>query len=207
MRSSLSPAVFHRRRRSQSVAAPGLDDILFPKLYEDEWELADARNTDLERARFFMIRFANTSKDPTIQQELVAIASNQQNRTIPALASSPACSTPARRSSDCRKSPVSRSRPDSRPTPMLLRPLSRPRHLPARLPVAVADAAPRSTPARSTPTSPLSATISSWGTTTASTSTTSITRPRLSWELRWCAPVDRATSLSTAICSSCQPRP
>ena len=86
MRSSLSPAVFHRRRRSQSVAAPGLDDILFPKLYEDEWELADARNTDLERARFFMIRFANKSKDPTIQQELVAIASNQQNRTIPALA-------------------------------------------------------------------------------------------------------------------------
>jgi 2-polyprenyl-6-methoxyphenol hydroxylase-like FAD-dependent oxidoreductase len=85
MRRSLSPAVFHRRR-SQSVAAPGLDDILFPKLYEDEWELADARNTDLERARFFMIRFANTSKDPKMQQELVAIASNQQNRTVPALA-------------------------------------------------------------------------------------------------------------------------
>lgn len=86
MRRSLSPAVFHRRRRNQSVAAPGLDDILFPRLYEDEWELADARNTDLERARFFMIRFANTSKDPIIQQELVVIASNQQNRTIPALA-------------------------------------------------------------------------------------------------------------------------
>jgi 2-polyprenyl-6-methoxyphenol hydroxylase-like FAD-dependent oxidoreductase len=83
---SLSPAVFHRRSRSQSVAALGLDDILFPKSYEDEWELADARNTDLERARFFMIRFGNTSKDPMIQSELLSIASNQLHRTVPALA-------------------------------------------------------------------------------------------------------------------------
>ncbi|KAH8761323.1 hypothetical protein F5882DRAFT_365690 [Hyaloscypha sp. PMI_1271] len=82
---SLSPAVFHRRSRSQSVA-PALDDILFPKSFEDEWELADARKTDLERARFFMIRFGNTSKDPMIQIELLAIASNQHNRTVPALA-------------------------------------------------------------------------------------------------------------------------
>jgi 2-polyprenyl-6-methoxyphenol hydroxylase-like FAD-dependent oxidoreductase len=83
---SLSPALFQKRSRSQSAAPPGLDDILFPKSYEEEWELADARNTDLERARFFMVRFGNTCKDPLIPAELAAIASNQLNRTVPALA-------------------------------------------------------------------------------------------------------------------------
>lgn len=83
---SLSPAVFQRRSRSKSVAAPGVDDILFPKSYEAEWELADARNTDLERSRFFMIRFANQSSNAIIQGDLVAVAANPQHRTVPALA-------------------------------------------------------------------------------------------------------------------------
>src|SRR5258706_9284457 len=82
---SLSPAGFRQRNRSQSVA-PAIDDILFPKTYEDEWHLSDARRTDLERARFFLIRFANMSSDPMINTELVAIATNQQYHTIPALA-------------------------------------------------------------------------------------------------------------------------
>src|ERR1700683_5320290 len=65
---------------------------------------------------------------------------------------------------------------------------------------------PTSTPALSTPTSPLSVTISSWGTITASTSTTSITPPRSSSALRSSVPADRATSPSTATCSSCRPK-
>lgn len=89
MRRSLSPAVFHRRSRSKSKSVappPTLDDIFFPKSYDDEWELADARQSDFERARFFMVRFGNNSEDPMIQSELVTIASNPQNRSVPALA-------------------------------------------------------------------------------------------------------------------------
>lgn len=77
---------FRRRSWSNAPAAVGVNDILFPKAFEDEWILSDIRETDLARARFFMIRFANLNPDPLINAELISIAANQQLRTVPALA-------------------------------------------------------------------------------------------------------------------------
>jgi 2-polyprenyl-6-methoxyphenol hydroxylase-like FAD-dependent oxidoreductase len=87
---SLSPVGF--RRRSSSTAAgppaPSVDEILFPKVYEDAWGTnADfGDRSDLERARIFLLRIANMTPDPMINTELRVIVANQNNRTIPALA-------------------------------------------------------------------------------------------------------------------------
>jgi 2-polyprenyl-6-methoxyphenol hydroxylase-like FAD-dependent oxidoreductase len=87
MRRSLSPAVFHRRSRSGSPA-PAIDQILFPKAYEDDWELADISNsnTDFEKARFFMVRSANKASDQIIAPQVLAITTDPRNRTVLALA-------------------------------------------------------------------------------------------------------------------------
>jgi 2-polyprenyl-6-methoxyphenol hydroxylase-like FAD-dependent oxidoreductase len=85
---SLSPAVFHRTSGSQS-AAIAVDQILFPKSYEEEWELADvkSRNTDFDKARFFMVRFANQAHDHILGSEVLDIARNPYDSTVLALAS------------------------------------------------------------------------------------------------------------------------
>jgi len=76
-----------RGGRNDAVAL-GVDDIVFPKVYEDAWGTMDDSRTDLERARIYLVRFATMCGDPLIATELRAIVANQQkNRTIPALAS------------------------------------------------------------------------------------------------------------------------
>lgn len=96
---SLSPAGLTIRKRSGSGSAsltkdpaspstlsPGVDDILFPRVYEEAWGSADLARSELERARIFLIRFANMSGDVFIAPELRAIVMNPTNRTVPALA-------------------------------------------------------------------------------------------------------------------------
>ncbi|KAJ4389227.1 hypothetical protein N0V93_006691 [Gnomoniopsis smithogilvyi] len=96
---SLSPAGFAIRKRSNSGAAnlskepvtlstidPGVDDIVFPRVYEEAWGSADLARSELERARIFLIRFANMSGDELIAAELRAIVLNSINKTVPALA-------------------------------------------------------------------------------------------------------------------------
>jgi 2-polyprenyl-6-methoxyphenol hydroxylase-like FAD-dependent oxidoreductase len=85
---SLSPAVLHRTSRSHSGVL-AVDQILFPKAYEAEWELADVKssNTDFDKARFFMVRFANMASDQRLGWEVLEIARNQYDRTVLALAS------------------------------------------------------------------------------------------------------------------------
>jgi 2-polyprenyl-6-methoxyphenol hydroxylase-like FAD-dependent oxidoreductase len=79
------------RRRSQIQEGPTLavDDILFPKVYEDAWgsvEGGTGDRPDLGRARIFLLRMATMNSDSMIMGELRAIVKNQENRTIPALA-------------------------------------------------------------------------------------------------------------------------
>lgn len=96
---SLSPAGLAIRKRSGSGSAslikdpthspklaPGVDDILFPRVYEEAWGSADLARSELERARIFLIRFANMSGDELIAPALRAIVMNAVNRTVPALA-------------------------------------------------------------------------------------------------------------------------
>jgi 2-polyprenyl-6-methoxyphenol hydroxylase-like FAD-dependent oxidoreductase len=66
-----------------------VDHILFPKTYEDEWELADMRgsSTDFDKARFFMVRFANMTYDRMLGSEVLEIARNPYDPTILGLAS------------------------------------------------------------------------------------------------------------------------
>lgn len=87
MRRSLSPTVFHRRSRSGSTELP-VGQILFPKAFEDEWELADITNsnTDFEKARFFMVRFANQSPDQRMASEVISIVASLRHRTVVAMA-------------------------------------------------------------------------------------------------------------------------
>lgn len=85
---SLSPTVFPRRSRSHS-GLQAVDQIVFPKAYEDEWDLADINSsyTDFEKARFFMVRFANMSSDQLLGFEVLDIARHPPENTILALAS------------------------------------------------------------------------------------------------------------------------
>ena len=82
---SLSPSRFRRRSRGQSVSY-SVDDILFPKQYENAWEGGLGDQTDLEKARVFLMRFTRMNSDPMINTELQAIIMNAQNRSVPALA-------------------------------------------------------------------------------------------------------------------------
>lgn len=83
-----APVAFHRRSSSQN-ALPAVDYILFPKQYEEEWDLADIRSTstDFEKARFFMVRFANTTHDPRVGAEVLRVARHPPAPTVLALAS------------------------------------------------------------------------------------------------------------------------
>lgn len=87
---SLSPMGFRRRSQSQVGAAPDFNDILFPKVYEEAWgntdEDDDSGRGQVERARIFLLRMAKMNPDPVIFEELRAIVSNLQIRTIPNLA-------------------------------------------------------------------------------------------------------------------------
>ncbi|KAK3326726.1 hypothetical protein B0H66DRAFT_637957 [Apodospora peruviana] len=59
------------------------DSIVFPKVYEDAWGLADVARSDLERARIFLLRFTNMSADPLINAGVRAIvADTQRNTTV-----------------------------------------------------------------------------------------------------------------------------
>lgn len=105
---------FRTRARSRSRSgdiSPGLDeprlarkdsntprhfnDICFPQLYEQAWGGSDSsgsnlfadNRTDVERARIFLLRFAQMNPDPITSGELRAIVMNQQQyRSIPAIA-------------------------------------------------------------------------------------------------------------------------
>jgi 2-polyprenyl-6-methoxyphenol hydroxylase-like FAD-dependent oxidoreductase len=85
---SLSPTVFRRRSGSQ-LGSVAVDQIVFPKSYEDEWDLADigSSSTEFDKARFFMVRFANMASDQILGSEVLEIARNQDNRTVLDLAS------------------------------------------------------------------------------------------------------------------------
>lgn len=91
---SAMPAPCSRRRGRDSVgAATGcpVDEIMFPRYYEDAW--ADAatlgrpiERTDLERSLVFLLRMANMEEDQTIAADVRAIISDQRNCTVIALA-------------------------------------------------------------------------------------------------------------------------
>ncbi|TQS32939.1 hypothetical protein Golomagni_06732, partial [Golovinomyces magnicellulatus] len=87
--SSLStPLAF--RRRSQSVGAGAIDlvnDIVFPKVYQDAWSSEDSSTGDVETARIFLLRIARMDPNPIIFEEVRAIVSGQNVRSIPHLAS------------------------------------------------------------------------------------------------------------------------
>ncbi|KAM7202606.1 hypothetical protein V8F20_004395 [Naviculisporaceae sp. PSN 640] len=53
------------------------DTILFPKVYEDAWGMADIARSDLERARIFLLRFTNMSADPNLNNAVRTIVANQ----------------------------------------------------------------------------------------------------------------------------------
>jgi 2-polyprenyl-6-methoxyphenol hydroxylase-like FAD-dependent oxidoreductase len=86
---TLAPGGFRLRSRSNSAAPkPTFNDILFPRVYEDAWgsDVGHTERSDIERARIFLLRFSNMNPDPFVKNEVRAIVSDQQNRTIPALA-------------------------------------------------------------------------------------------------------------------------
>jgi 2-polyprenyl-6-methoxyphenol hydroxylase-like FAD-dependent oxidoreductase len=88
---------FRSRRTSQgsnsSRTGHAIDDILFPRVYEDAWgssgsgvSLLDNRS-DLDRARIFLMRVGNMTPEPRVRDGLRAIAADRQhNRTITSLA-------------------------------------------------------------------------------------------------------------------------
>jgi 2-polyprenyl-6-methoxyphenol hydroxylase-like FAD-dependent oxidoreductase len=83
---SLGPTKLRRRARSPPEA-PGFDDILFPKVYEDAWGSAGAtQRSDMDRARIFLLRFMTMNSDPVMNNELRAIVANPQHGTIPSIA-------------------------------------------------------------------------------------------------------------------------
>lgn len=85
---SLTPLAF--RRRSQSIGAGAIDlvnDIVFPKVYEDAWSGEDANVGDVEAARIFLLRIARMDPNPIIFEEVRAIVSGDNIRSIPHLAS------------------------------------------------------------------------------------------------------------------------
>lgn len=101
MPSSLSPAnlSIHPRSRSRSniaritnltntssIPIPAVDEILFPRVYEDAWGSPDLARAELERARIFLVRFANTNANELIANEFCAIVVHPANRTVPAVA-------------------------------------------------------------------------------------------------------------------------
>lgn len=61
---------------------------LFPKAYEDEWELADISrsSTDFDKARFSMVWFPNMVSNQTHKSKVLEIARNPYDRTILGLA-------------------------------------------------------------------------------------------------------------------------
>jgi len=94
---SLSPPGLRPRRLSQSSncisSAPPIDEILFPKVYEDAWGncASDSSTLDerseLDRARIFLMRIGTMNPDAAIRQELRSIAADRQhNRTVTSLA-------------------------------------------------------------------------------------------------------------------------
>lgn len=85
-RSGSGSAVPTKDPAISAILAPGVDDILFPRVYEEAWGCADLARSELERARIFLIRFAQMSGDELIAPEVRAIAMNASNRTVPALA-------------------------------------------------------------------------------------------------------------------------
>jgi hypothetical protein len=86
---SLDPAVSHKKTSRIQSEALAVEQILFPKTYEDEWELADisSSSTDFDKARFFMVRFANMAADQILGSEVLDIASNPYDPTVLGLAS------------------------------------------------------------------------------------------------------------------------
>ncbi|KAJ9150566.1 Fha domain containing protein [Coniochaeta hoffmannii] len=94
---SLSPPGLRPRRLSQSSncisSAPPIDEILFPKVYEDAWGncASDSSTLDerseLDRSRIFLMRIGTMNPDAAIRQELRSIAADRQhNRTVTSLA-------------------------------------------------------------------------------------------------------------------------
>lgn len=82
---SLSPIPMAFRRRSQSINGVdlGSDTLVFPKVYEDAWGNDDS---DVEKARIFLLRIARMDSNPVIFSEVRAIVSDEKIRSIPHLA-------------------------------------------------------------------------------------------------------------------------
>ncbi|KAK0629432.1 hypothetical protein B0T17DRAFT_491125 [Bombardia bombarda] len=79
---------FRRGSAAPSAAASSHDDMLFPKVYEDAWGAPDLDRPDLDRARIFLLRFANMNPDPLVNGELRAIVADQARyRSLLALTS------------------------------------------------------------------------------------------------------------------------
>lgn len=101
---SLSPTNFALRSRSGSTTSnntpstntstttalptPAIDEILFPRVFEDAWGAPDLARSEIERARIFLMRFATMSgHDAPFAAELRAIVlDTAAHRTVPAFA-------------------------------------------------------------------------------------------------------------------------
>ncbi|KAK3681318.1 hypothetical protein B0T22DRAFT_473186 [Podospora appendiculata] len=71
-----------------SPSPPSHTTILFPQVYESAWGGPSPPRPAIERARIFLLRFANMSRDPLINSELRAIvADTATHRTVLDLAS------------------------------------------------------------------------------------------------------------------------
>ncbi|KAK3327002.1 hypothetical protein B0T19DRAFT_420570 [Cercophora scortea] len=71
-----------------SPSPPSHTTILFPQVYESAWGGPSPPRPAIERARIFLLRFANMSRDPLINTELRAIvADTVSHRTVLDLAS------------------------------------------------------------------------------------------------------------------------
>lgn len=85
-RNSVTPLAFRRRSQSDAGAGtPSMDDIVFPRLYEEAWG-TDTDRTEIQKARIFLMRMARMGSDLAIQEEIRAIVTDERNHTIPALA-------------------------------------------------------------------------------------------------------------------------
>ena len=86
------PATALPLRQRSSISAdtiPAHDQIVFPKVYEDAWGSADggsAHKTDFERGRIFLLRMGKLLPGAAMFNELRGIVSDQNNRSIVALA-------------------------------------------------------------------------------------------------------------------------
>ncbi|CZT15323.1 uncharacterized protein RCC_12178 [Ramularia collo-cygni] len=87
--------IANSRRRSRAsfgpTSTPPIDEISFPRYYEEAWgdvatQMQPTERTDLERSLVFLIRMANMEEDLRTAGEIRAIITDQQNCSVVQLA-------------------------------------------------------------------------------------------------------------------------